>query len=61
MPLDGFVADGWSEVADVLASNIDNRDDVGAGVSVFHRGKCVVDIAGGFFDRESTKPYTLNT
>ena len=61
MPLDGFVADGWSEVADVLASNIDNRDDVGAGVSVFHRGKCVVDIAGGFFDREATKPYTLDT
>ena len=61
MPLDGFVADGWSEVADVLASNIDNRDDVGAGVSVFHKGKCVVDIAGGFFDREATKPYTLDT
>mgnify|MGYP000654261801 FL=1 len=61
MPLDGFVADGWSEVADVLASNIDNRDDVGAGVSVFHRGKCVVDIAGGFFDRDATKPYTLDT
>jgi len=58
---EGFVADGWSEVADVLASNIDNRDDVGAGVSVFHRGKCVVDIAGGFFDREATKPYTLDT
>ena len=61
MSFDGFVADGWSEVADVLASNIDNRDDVGAGVSVFHRGKCVVDIAGGFFDREATKPYTLDT
>lgn len=61
MPLDGFVADGWSEVADVLASNIDNRDDVGAGVSVFHRGKCVVDIAGGYFDKEATKPYTLDT
>ena len=61
MPLDGFVADGWSDVADALAKNIDNRDDVGAGVSVFHKGKCVVDIAGGFFDREATKPYTLDT
>ena len=61
MSLVGFVADGWSDVADVLASNIDNRDDVGAGVSVFHRGKCVVDIAGGFFDKEATKPYTLDT
>jgi CubicO group peptidase (beta-lactamase class C family) len=61
MPLDGFVADGWSEVADAFAHNIDNREDIGAGVSVFHKGKCVVDIAGGFFDKEATKPYTLDT
>ena len=60
MPFDGFVADGWSDVADALAKNIDNRDDVGAGVSVFHKGKCVVDIAGGFFDREATTPHTLD-
>jgi len=61
VPLDGFVADGWSEVADAFAHNIDNREDIGAGVSVFHKGKCVVDIAGGFFDKEATKPYTLDT
>jgi len=58
---DGFVADGWSEVAEAFAHNIDNRDDIGAGVSVFHKGKCVVDIAGGYFDKEATKPYTLDT
>jgi CubicO group peptidase (beta-lactamase class C family) len=58
---DGFVADGWSEVADAFAHNIDNREDIGAGVSVFHKGKCVVDIAGGYFDKEATKPYTLDT
>jgi len=28
---------------------------------VFHKGKCVVDIAGGYFDREATRPYTLDT
>lgn len=61
MSFDGFVADGWSEVADAFAHNIDNREDIGAGVSVFHKGKCVVDIAGGFFDKEATKPYTLDT
>jgi len=58
---EGFVADGWSEVAEAFAHNIDNREDIGAGVSVFHKGKCVVDIAGGYFDREATKPYTLDT
>ena len=61
MSFDGFVADGWSEVADAFAHNIDNREDIGAGVSVFHKGKCVVDIAGGYFDKEATKPYTLDT
>jgi len=58
---EGFVADGWSEVAEAFAYNIDNREDIGAGVSVFHKGKCVVDIAGGYFDKEATKPYTLDT
>ena len=61
MSHEGFVADGWSEVAEAFAYNIDNHEDIGAGVSVFHKGKCVVDIAGGFFDKEATKPYTLDT
>ena len=57
----GFVADGWQGVAEAFAHNIDTREEVGAGVSVFHKGKCVVDIAGGYFDKEATKPYTLDT
>ena len=61
MAYEGFVADGWSGVADAFAHNIDNREDIGAGVSVFHKGKCVVDIAGGYFDRDATQPYTLDT
>ena len=61
MSYEGFVADGWSGVAEAFAHNIDNREDIGAGVSVFHKGKCVVDIAGGFFDRDATQPYTLDT
>ena len=61
MSYEGFVADGWSGVAEAFAHNIDSREDIGAGVSVFHKGKCVVDIAGGYFDKEATKPYTLDT
>ena len=61
MAYEGFVADGWSEVAEAFAHNIDSREDIGAGVSVFHKGKCVVDIAGGYFDKEATQPYTLDT
>ncbi|MFM8814596.1 MAG: serine hydrolase, partial [Actinomycetes bacterium] len=61
MPIDGFVAPGWQAVADAFTHNIDSREDIGAGVSVFHKGKCVVDLAGGYFDKEATQPYTLDT
>ena len=45
--LDGQVATGWEGVADVLRGNIERGDDVGASVAVYHRGECVVDLAGG--------------
>lgn len=61
MAYGGFVADGWSEVAAAFAHNIDTREDIGAGVAVFHKGECVVDIAGGYFDKEATRPYTRDT
>jgi CubicO group peptidase (beta-lactamase class C family) len=47
--LHGYVAPGWQAVADVLSANIDRGDDVGASVAVYHRGQCVVDVAGGSF------------
>jgi len=58
---EGFVADGWSAVAEAFAHNIESREDIGAGVAVFHKGECVVDIAGGYFDKEATQPYTRDT
>ena len=61
MPIDGFVAPGWQGVADAFAHNIETREDIGAGVAVFHKGECVVDIAGGYFDKEATQPYTRDT
>ncbi len=45
----GHVAPGWQAVADLLAASIERGEDVGASVAVYHRGQCVVDIAGGSF------------
>ena len=45
----GHVAPGWQAVADLLAASIKRGEDVGASVAVYHRGQCVVDIAGGSF------------
>ena len=43
----GFVADGFERVRDAFAGNIDERGDVGASFALWHRGRPVVDIAGG--------------
>ena len=61
MNLEGFVADGWGAVRDAFASNLDSREDIGAGVAVFHRGELVVDLTGGWRDNAGTIPYTPDT
>ena len=57
----GHVADGWQPVADALGASIAAGDDVGASVAVYHRGRCVVDVAGGAFDEGGERPYDADT
>ena len=52
-----FVEPGWEPVRDALAEGLASGEDRGAGVSVFHGGRCVVDVTGGWRDKESTVPY----
>ena len=59
--VNGFTAPGWEQVHEVFGRTIDSKQDVGAAVSIFHEGKCVVDLVGGFFDTESIKPYEHDT
>lgn len=49
---DGHVENGWESLADTMRANIESGEDVGAGVAVFHRGECVVDLTGGSFTPE---------
>ncbi len=60
-PVHGPVAPGWERVRDVFSQTIESRQDVGAAVSLFHKGQCVVDLAGGNFDTESSKAYDHDT
>ncbi len=60
-PVHGFVAPGWERVKGVLQANLDSGADLGAGVSAFHRGQCVVDLTGGWFDRDKKTEYTSET
>lgn len=58
----GRVAAGWEGVADALRTSIERGDDVGASVAVYHRGECVVDVAGGTSGRgDDAVDYTADT
>ncbi len=53
----GTVAPGWEPVREAFAANLANTEELGAGVSAYHRGVQVVDLWGGWFDTERTVPY----
>lgn len=55
------VAPGWEPVRDALLENLASGMDRGAGVSVYHRGTCVVDLMGGHRDRNGEVPYGPDT
>ena len=55
------VAPGWEPVRDAFLHSFDVKEDRGAGVAVYHRGRCVVDLVGGWRDREQTLPYDADT
>jgi len=60
-PVDGRVEPGWEPVREAFAANFAEGGEVGAGVAVFHRGRCVVDLVGGWFDADRSAPYTHDT
>jgi len=57
----GNVAPGWEFVRDLFNENFVNEDDLGAAIAVYHQGRPVVDLIGGWFDESKTKPYNNET
>src|SRR3954453_15215801 len=57
----GNVAPGWNPVRDAFEANFATTEEVGAGVSVYHRGHKGVDLWGGSFDIAGTRPYAGGT
>ena len=53
----GFVAPGWEAVRAAFEQNLSSGEDVGAGATIYHRGQLVVDVTGGWFDEEHSRPY----
>lgn len=57
----GFVAPGWEAVRIAFEANLASGEEIGAGAAVYHRGRLVVDITGGWFDAEHSAPYDADT
>lgn len=60
-PARGRYAHGFEPVARVFAEHLSKGEEIGAGFTVFHKGKCVVDLHGGFADVASARPWEADT
>lgn len=61
VPIDGFVEPGFESVRVAFAANFADHGDIGAAVCVYHRGRAVVDLWGGWADRETRRPWSRDT
>jgi CubicO group peptidase (beta-lactamase class C family) len=57
----GSVASGWEPVRDAFVANLESGEEVGCGVAAYHRGRKVVDLWGGHFDKARSLPYQEDT
>ena len=60
-PVDGSVAPGFEPVEAAFRENVTERGELGAACAVQHRGEAVVDLWGGYRDRDRTEPWTADT
>jgi len=60
-PATGSYSDGFQRVARTFAAHLAQGDEIGASLAVYHRGKRVVDLAGGLADVEARKPFQRDT
>lgn len=57
----GTITSGWEFILDLFRDNFVHDRDLGASIAVYHQGKLVVELCGGWFDQSKTKPYDENT
>lgn len=57
----GTIKPGWEPIYNLFEENFIYDRDLGASISIYHRGKPVIELNGGWFDRQHTKPYDDRT
>jgi len=60
-PISGFAEAPFGRARDAFLRNFDESRERGAGFSVFVEGRCVVDLIGGWFDRDNTTAWSKDT
>lgn len=60
-PSAGSYADGFAPVAAQFAAHVRDGAEVGAGLTIYHRGRCVVDVWGGSADVARAQPWARDT
>ena len=60
-PIHGTVEPGFEEVRAAFERNFRDRGELGAACAVWHRGKPVVDLWGGWRDKRRTLPWERDT
>ena len=57
----GFCPSNYQEVADKFLENLNSEEEIGASFTVIQNGKLIIDIHGGFKDREQTDLWNADT
>ncbi|MDT8990530.1 serine hydrolase domain-containing protein [Curvibacter sp. APW13] len=60
-PLQGHCHPHFAGVARQFARSFVDGEEIGAALCVYHRGECVVDLWGGWADREQRVPWQADT
>ena len=61
VPVSGHVDPGFEAVRDAFAQLVSSGEETGAGLTVIHQGRAVVDICGGWADAARTRAWTHDT
>jgi CubicO group peptidase (beta-lactamase class C family) len=59
--IEGSCEPAYVAVRDAFAANFATREEHGAAVAVWHQGRLVVDLWGGWRDQAGTAPWTAGT
>lgn len=61
LPANGTYADGFGPLAHRFAEQLRNGSEIGAGLCVYQRGRCVADLWGGLADVSAARPWKHDT